>query len=426
MSADVTRLVADHDAIVVGAGVGGAALALALSQVHGARVLLVERRSGPGNINRGDSVLPAITRHLAAWGVLERFYEAGATPVRKMQVFHPERGLLMEAPLADPAGNPYVVLPHPEIERVLTEAGRRTGRVEVRYLTKLGGLVEEGGRVVGVDLIDREGRTCRATAALVVGADGSSSMVRQRLGIDFVPTPYPAGYFIIDFERPTHYEDAMRLELHREGGVMIVPQRPGVVGAAVLVHPEQADLFRAGPLEEKVAAIRRRCSVLQGCAPLPKHAHLYALSRGHAPAYVRRGAALMGDAVHVTNPTAGQGMTMAVEDAAALALHVGPQLAAGAGPRMLDAALAAYERERRPVNEGLLRWSHVMGRFFAMRGGLAHELRARFFAFGQTALGQWVQRRVWGRVATRAPLPAVVPPAPARRPLTPSAREARS
>jgi 2-polyprenyl-6-methoxyphenol hydroxylase-like FAD-dependent oxidoreductase len=109
-----------------------------------------------------------------------------------------------------------------------------------------------------VELVDREGRTCRATAALVVGADGSSSVVRQRLGIELPLSPYPAGYFIIDFERPAAYEDAMRLELHREGGVMIVPQRPGVVGAAVLVHGEQADLFRAGPLEEKVAAIRRR------------------------------------------------------------------------------------------------------------------------------------------------------------------------
>jgi len=132
----------DFDAIVVGAGVGGAAAALALAHGHGARVLLIERRSGPGNINRGDSVLPAVTRHLQAWGVLDGFYAAGAAPIRKMQVFHPRRGLLMEAPLSDPAGHPYVVLPHPEIERALTEGGRRSGRVEVRYLTKLTALLE--------------------------------------------------------------------------------------------------------------------------------------------------------------------------------------------------------------------------------------------------------------------------------------------
>jgi 2-polyprenyl-6-methoxyphenol hydroxylase-like FAD-dependent oxidoreductase len=405
----------DYDAIVIGAGVGGAALALALSYGHGARVLLVERRSGPGNINRGDSVLPAITRHLAAWGVLDDLHAAGAAPVRKMQVFHAERGFLMEAPLCDPAGHPYVVLPHPEIERVLTEGARRTGRVEVRYLTKLGGLIERApdGRVVGVELVDREGRTTRATARLVIGADGSSSVVRHRLGIGFTSRAYPAGYYIIDFERPADYEDAMRLHLHRQGGVMIVPQQGGVVGVAALVHAAEADLFRAGTLEDKVAALRRRCATLKGCAPLPRHAHLYTLSRGHASAYVRQGAALIGDAVHVTNPTAGQGMTMAVEDAAALARHVGPLLAAAVDDGLLDRGLAAYERERRPLNQGLVRWSHVMGRFFAAEGAVADGVRARVFAFGQTAAGQWVQRRIWDRVATRPSLAPAHDPAPA-------------
>jgi 2-polyprenyl-6-methoxyphenol hydroxylase-like FAD-dependent oxidoreductase len=88
-------------------------------------VLLVERRSGPGNINRGDSLLPAVTRHIAAWGALDRVRAAGAAPVAKMQVRHPVRGLLMEAPLGDPAGHPYLVLPHPEIRARAHRGGAR-------------------------------------------------------------------------------------------------------------------------------------------------------------------------------------------------------------------------------------------------------------------------------------------------------------
>jgi len=395
------------DSIVVGAGVGGAALALALARA-GLTVLLVERRAGPGNINRGDSLLPAVTRLLAGWGALDRVRAAGAAPVEKMRVLHPKRGLLMEAPLADPAGNPYLVLPHPEIERALTEEARATGLVDVRYCTKLIGLVESQGRVIGVDLLNREGRAARETARLVIGADGSSSQVREALGIEQVLAPYPAGYFIIDFERPSEFEEAMNLFIHPEGGVMVVPQRPGVVGTAVLVHPPQSDLFRAGTLDDKVAAIRARCPLLASATPLPRHAHLYTLSRGHAPRYFARGAALMGDAVHVTNPTAGQGMTMAIEDAAALARHASPAVAAGGDAGAIDAALAAYERERKPINAGLLRWSHFMGKFFAMRGAFGSELRARVFALGGHGIGQWIQRRVWNRVATR-PAPASLP-----------------
>jgi 3-(3-hydroxy-phenyl)propionate hydroxylase len=398
-----------HDAIVIGAGVGGSALALALARA-GLWVLLVERRSGPGNINRGDSLLPAVTRLLAAWGALDRVRAAGAAPVEKMRVHHPTRGLLMEAPLGDPAGHPYLVLPHPEIERALTAEARASGRVDVRYCTRLVGLVESNGRVIGVDLVDREGTSARETARLVIGADGSSSQVREALGIDLALAPYPAGYFIIDFERPRDFEEAMNLYVHRAGGVMVVPQRPGVVGTAVLVHAPESDLFRAGSLDDKLAAIRARCPLLASARPLPRHAHLYALSRGHAPRYFARGAALMGDAVHVTNPTAGQGMTMAIEDAAALSRHAAPPIVAGADDVGIDAALAAYERERRPINAGLLRWSHFMGKFFAMRGAIGSELRARVFALGGHGVGQWIQRRVWNRVATRSvPAPSPAP-----------------
>src|SRR5207248_4944234 len=58
------------DVIIAGGGVGGLAAALALSR-HGLRVLVLERRSGPGNVNRGDSLLPAVTAHLRRWGGLE-------------------------------------------------------------------------------------------------------------------------------------------------------------------------------------------------------------------------------------------------------------------------------------------------------------------------------------------------------------------
>jgi 2-polyprenyl-6-methoxyphenol hydroxylase-like FAD-dependent oxidoreductase len=282
--------------------------------------------------------------------------------------------------------------------------------VDVRYRTRLSSVIESDGRVIGIEVAAREGGAARETARLVIGADGSSSQLRAALGIDLPLAPYAAGYFIVDFERPRDYEDSMSLHLHRDGGVMVVPQRPGVVGVAALVHGPQMDLFRAGTFEDKVAAIRARCPVLASSPPLPRNAHLYALSRGHAAQYVARGAALIGDAVHVTNPTAGQGMTMAIEDAAALTRHVAPVIAAGGDDGALDAALAAYQRERRPVNESLLRWSDFMGRFFAMRGAIGTELRARVFALGGHGVGQWIQRRVWSRVATRAAAPAPAPP----------------
>jgi 2-polyprenyl-6-methoxyphenol hydroxylase-like FAD-dependent oxidoreductase len=391
----------DCDVLVVGGGVGGLACALAFASAHRLRVRVIERRDGPGNINRGDSLLPAVTRLLRQWGALQRFRNAGANPVDRMQVFHARGGLLLEAPLEGRDGDPYLVLPHPEIERTLAEAGRATGRVEVSFKTGLRRLVEVDGRVRGVTVVDAAGREETIRAQLVVGADGAASRVRELLGVAFFQVPYDTGYFIVDLSRPKAYRDAMRLDLHADGGVMTMPQSPGMVGVAALVLPSQLALFQSGTIEQRLAAIWRRAPLLEGMRCPPKGAHLYRLHRGHATRYRARGAVLIGDAVHVTNPTAGQGMTMALEDAAELAQKVGPLLETGAGAPEVELALERYEAIRRPRNLALVRWSDWMGRVFALRGELGDEVRRRVFAFGTTPLGKLIQRRVWSRVATR-------------------------
>jgi 2-polyprenyl-6-methoxyphenol hydroxylase-like FAD-dependent oxidoreductase len=388
------------DVVIAGAGVGGGAAALALAQ-HGLRVLLVEMRPGPGNINRGTSLLPAVTRLLAGWGVLDRFREAGAVPMPGMQVFHHRHGLLFEAPFAE-GGHPYLVLDHPDIERVFAEEGQRTGCVTVRYETRVAALLREGTRVSGALTVSARGRHAQVAARLVVGADGASSVVRRLLDLELPSQPYDTCYFGINFERPPGYRDGMRLHLHPDGGMMIVPNRPGMVGCAVLVRARDRELFKTGALADKVEAIRLRAPILRTVAPLAANAHLYPLSRAHAPAYGRDGAVLLGDAVHVTHPTGGQGMTMAIEDAAALASHVGPLLARGAQDDALDRGLSAYEGERHRLNGGLLRASHLMGLCFGYQGAAADAFRLAAFAFCGSPLGRWIQPAVWRRMGTRA------------------------
>ena len=106
----------------------------------------------------------------------------------------------------------------------------------VRYLTRVCGLVRDRGRVCGVDTVTASGQESRVPARLVVGADGAASVVRRLIGLELPARPYDSSYFGINFERPRGYRDGMRLHLHPEGGMMIVPNRPGMVGAAVLVR----------------------------------------------------------------------------------------------------------------------------------------------------------------------------------------------
>jgi 2-polyprenyl-6-methoxyphenol hydroxylase-like FAD-dependent oxidoreductase len=391
------------DVVIVGAGVGGAALALGLGHAYPLRTLILERQPGPGKINRGDSLLPAVTRQLSAWNALERFQAAGARPLAKMQIFHHRAGLLLETPLtALGSPDPYLVLPHPAIERTFIECALATKRVRVDYGCRVVRLLEEGSRVSGVAYVGPEGEEKTVGARLVVGADGSRSVVRSGLGIRFERVPYDHSYFGMELDRPREYEDAMRIELHPDGGILIVPNPSSSrVGIGVLVRRGMEDVFSNGRMDDPMAEIRRRSRLFEGCHPVAKSSHLYRLSRAHAAQYVARGAVLLGDAAHVTNPTAGQGMTMAVEDAAALARYIGPALVAGKEGQELDFAFQGYESERRAANAAMIRWSHWMSLFYAWPNALGDWLRHRVFAFGGSPMGRMLHKAIWNRVACR-------------------------
>jgi 2-polyprenyl-6-methoxyphenol hydroxylase-like FAD-dependent oxidoreductase len=396
----------DYDVIVIGAGVGGSSCALSLVQGRDLRVLLVERHGGAGNINRGESLLPPITAILKRWNVLDRCRAAGAVPVDRMQFMHYRAGLLLDMPLALPdVAAPYLALPHQLIERALVDGAVATGKVDLLYDTRFLSLVETDGRVGGVVVRTSDGRQQRITCRVVVGADGMMSSVRARLGIELPRRRYDECLFSIDTDRPAGLANVLRTEMHPDGGVLVVP---GVdrLGLAALVRKEHQHLFRAARSgEEKYRLIADRSPLLAGCHPASEGAHLYTLWRGHAPAYSARGAVLLGDAVHVINPVMAQGMTMAIEDSAALGGWLGPVLEAGGAPQRIDASFLAYERERRPFNERIIRSSHWMSRAFSLGGPWGDRVQRAAFAFAHSAFGQIIQDRVWASFA-RSPEPA--------------------
>ncbi|HUL41851.1 MAG TPA: NAD(P)/FAD-dependent oxidoreductase [Burkholderiales bacterium] len=390
----------DYDIIIVGAGVGGTACALALVHDRQLRVLLIERHAGPGNINRGESLLPPVTALLRRWGALERCYAAGARPVKTMQFFHFRKGLLLDFPLALPkVTDPYLVLPHPQIECAFVESAVATGRVEMRYATRVLSLIKEDGRVQGVLVQGSDGKEQRLNCRVVIGADGAKSVVRTGLGIDVYRAPYNHSLFIVDIDRPIGMPDVLRTEMHPDGGVLVVP---GVnrLGLAAVIRSEHEHLFRSGAIEEKFSHIEHRSPLLTGRRPVAAGAHLYKLWRAHAPRYSAYGAVLLGDAIHVINPVMAQGMTMAIEDAAALARYLGTALEARATAAEIDTCFASYERERRPYNAGIIRNSHWLSLLFALGGPVGDILHRCAFAIATSPAGSFIQDRIWSSFAT--------------------------
>lgn len=341
------------DVVVVGGGVAGAAAAVALG-MQGLRVVLLDQNRGQ-DLNRGDNLWPAALPLLQEWGALSRLTAAGALSAGGLEFRRPggERLLGIDLDRLAPPHNYMINLPHGQIVDSMLEAARTAG-VDVRLGPRVRGLLWEEGRVAGVLLPDGELR-----AALVVGADGTHSGLRQEVGIGTRTELYDFAYMVLHGAMPSAMPRPLRTisQLTPEGVVVLIPLPDERIRVVIAVPAAQVGAWRALSLDEVRQRVAPRQPLLAAVELESKGEHFYRLMRQHAERYTTPGLALVGDAAHVVAPFTGQGMNLAISDAAELARHVAGPLRAGVA---LDGALAAYEQVRYRANEATMQSAHVL------------------------------------------------------------------
>jgi 2-octaprenylphenol hydroxylase len=154
--------------------------------------------------------------------------------------------------------------------------------------------------------------------------------------------------------------------IHPDGGVLILPTTPrGLCRVVAQVDDEDLPRWRSADPDELQDLLGGRDSRL-GELDVQRYtgSHVYRLGWQHAQRYVAPGLALVGDAAHVTHPNGGQGMTLAVYDAAALGQVVAPALLDKDGDsRSLTAALWEYAARRRMPSWASLARANRVARF---------------------------------------------------------------
>lgn len=389
-----------YDAIIVGARVAGATLAMLLGR-QGRRVLLVDRATFPSDTLSTHFLNPFGVARLAELGVLQDVEALGFRRVPRVRSIVAD--CIVDVPFTGPGPFTYALVSRRDgLDAILIKHARRNPTVEFREGTAVERLLWEDDCVVGAALRCGERRE-EARAAVVVGADGRHSAVAQwvaALTYEETPALRPAyfGYYRGVTPLP---EPAIEV-FFQEGYIgFLFPMQPDVDCLGLEVHGEDFATFRQDPH----GCLEERFRQLYGMADRMAGARLEGLvygTRGIAN-FLRRSAgpgwALAGDAACCKDPITGTGIRDAFSQSVLLAEALGKTFD-GAD---WDATLDTYQCERDDLLLPFLRETVDIAR--------QDEISAEALAWFHAALCKpfWVHTLA-SNIQAAVAAPGVIPP----------------
>lgn len=318
---------------VIGGGVAGAASAIALRRRTGAEVTVHEAYEDPaGQVGSFLSLAVNGLRALEALGCLPAVQAAGF-PVAHQRMWSASGKLLGEVPRGRLASDTLhsTTLMRGRLVEVLRAEAERAG---ARIVT--------GERFSPAD----------TDADLVVAADGIWSASRSALSATAptpAPTPEYAGLYSVSgvSEGPSLSPGTFHMVFGRRGAFLYIPTPDGTVWWSAQVaapQPPEADAVPLPLLAELYRTEAVPSAVLASAVRVDRPTPMHRLAE--VPVWHDGRTVLIGDAAHPVG--AGQGASMALEDAVSLAACV-------ASSPSVPAALAEYTRLRRPRTSRMTR-----------------------------------------------------------------------
>jgi 6-methylpretetramide 4-monooxygenase len=335
------------DVAVVGAGGGGAVLALALAK-QGISTVVLDQAAGPPQGLRGEILQPNGQHILDCLGILQSLPAEATRSVRHFHFCRAGGTRLCSIDydtLPEPYNRAIVTLPNVAHHAIVT-AVQQQKSVTLRYGTSFTGLLREGNKVVGLSTQGPEG-TNTIRAKIVVGADGAFSKVRAALKIPADVHLYPDGYLIAILES----EEPVSESFYYVGHKTILGVFPATGNKVYLFYMIPSGSME-GVKQRGIPALQQAWSQIA-----PQFAGLFSglndwsqtaympTGRVRTPTWVADGAVLIGDAAHAMNPHASQGRMQAMVDAMALSDLLPGCLA---DKDYSAARLKEFERIRRP------------------------------------------------------------------------------
>jgi len=312
---------------VVGGGPAGMTLGFLLARA-GVDVLVLEKHADFLRDFRGDTIHPSTLEVMHDLGLLEDFLKRPHQQARQLT------GYIEDVPvtIADCSHLPtrckfIALMPQWDFLNFLAEHGKRYPTFHLRMQAQVNELIKEGDCVVGVRASTPEG-PLEIRAALVVGADGRHSRVREAAGLSVKDLGAPIDVLWMRLSR-REGDPHQPLGRFSRGKIFIMLDRGDYWQCAYVIPKggiEQIQSRGLAAFRDAVVIIapflRERVEELKDWNDVKLLTVVVdRLEKWHCP-----GLLCIGDAAHAMSPVGGVGINLAIQDAVAaanlLAVHL--------------------------------------------------------------------------------------------------------
>lgn len=332
---------------IVGGGMVGSTLALALNRIEKVTVTLVEAHE-PAELTAGSptdlrvsAINPSSQQWLDKLGVWQTLMPERLGPFEHMHVWSGRRGEL-KFDAAD-IGAPWLghIVENRHLQQSALQLIEQTP--EIAMICPAEPVKLENNLLQLAD-----GRTIKAD--LIIGADGAQSLIREWTGLQVTSRPYHQQGLVCHVTTRHSHQQTARQRFLKGGPLAFLPLADKHHCSIVWSLPEnQAEQYLEQPAAEFKSALARAFELPADEIIEVSDRRCFPLIAQHARQYVSPGVALVGDAAHSIHPLAGQGVNIGFRDAETLADIIAEAVHNERSAGSLH-TLNKYERQRRGEN----------------------------------------------------------------------------
>ena len=305
---------------IVGGGPAGMMLGYLLARA-GVEVLVLEKHSDFLRDFRGDTIHPSTLEVMHELGLLDEFLKL---PHQKVYELNAQFGE-MQLTIADfrhlPTRCGFVAfMPQWDFLDFLAKKATRYQTFDLKMEAEVVGLIEQSGRIIGVRAKTPDGEI-QVHADLVVGADGRTSIVREKARLEAreFGAPMDVLWFRI---RRTAEDPAVTMGRFDAGRIFIALNRGDYWQCGYVIAKGQFEEMRRQDFDMFRAAIVKLAPYLQDSIHELRgwdDVKLLTVRVNRLDEWFRPGLLCIGDAAHAMSPVGGVGINLAIQDAVAAA-----------------------------------------------------------------------------------------------------------